>query len=111
MKIDLTSAAIEYIKGQLNKRATPNSRLRLGIRGSGCSGFQYIIEFEDNQPREKDLIFIFDGLEIVVDKKSIIYLDGSTLDYEKTLMNSGLKFINPLAISSCGCGESFSIKE
>ena len=110
MKIELTPSAIAYIKAKLAARQTPDAILRLGIRGSGCSGYSYVIQYEDNVPQEKDLIFEFDGLKVVVDKKSIIYLNGSVLDYEKSLMQEGLKFTNPNAASGCGCGESFSVK-
>lgn len=110
MKIELTPIAVEYIKKKLAARQTPDAILRLGIRGGQCSGYSYVIQYEDNAPQEKDLIFEFDGLKVVVDKKSIIYLNGSVLDYEKSLMQEGLKFTNPNVASGCGCGSSFSIK-
>lgn len=110
MKIELTPKAIEYVKKKLEERKTPQSALRLGVRGSGCNGYAYVIQFEDDPPHEKDLIFDFEGLKVIVDKKSILYLSGSILDYEKTLLQQGLKFINPNQASSCGCGESFTVK-
>lgn len=101
--------ALEQIKKQLAKRGTPDSSLRLGVRGSGCSGFSYVLQYEDAEPKERDLVFQINDLRVIVDKKSIIYLNGCTLDWEKTLMKQGFKFVNPNEKSSCGCGESFSV--
>lgn len=108
--IDLTPQAIEYLITKLKQRGTPQASIRLGVRGSGCNGFSYVIEFDDKTPSDRDNIFNFGELKIVVDKKSIIYLRGCQLDYEKTLIHSGLKFKNPNEISSCSCGESFTVK-
>ena len=92
------------------------------MRGGGCSGFTYVIEFADKPPREKrDLVFVYDverrpgddedpgEVRVLCDKKSILYLNGTTLDWEKTLMWQGFKFVNPKEKSSCGCKESFAI--
>ena len=79
------------------------------MRGGGCSGFSYAIEFSDEPPRERDRVFDFDGLRVVVDPKSLFYLRGSVLDWEQTLMHHGFKFQNPNEKSSCGCGESFTV--
>jgi len=107
--ITLTLAAIEAAKRALDKRGTPLAFLRLGVKGSGCSGVSYAIEFSD-QKRDSDNVYEFDGLIVLVDPKSLIYLQGSTLDYEKkNLMQFGFKFINPNAKSTCGCGESFDV--
>ena len=108
--ITLTAAAVAGAKAALAKRGTPDAAVRLGIKGGGCSGFSYVIEFEDNPPRDRDRVFEFDGVKIVIDKKSLIYLAGSVLDYEKTLMRQGFKFQNPNVASSCGCGTSFTVK-
>lgn len=107
--ITISEKAAEQAKFQLEKRNTPESYLRLGIKGGGCSGFSYVLRFEDDPPKDKDLVFNQHGVKIVVDKKSIIYLNGATLDWEKTLMNQGFKFINPNEKSSCGCGHSFTV--
>lgn len=108
--ISLTPAAIENARVQLAKRGTPDSAVRLGIKGGGCSGFSYVIEFDDTPPRERDRVFYFDGVKVVVDKKSLIYLAGSVLDFEKTIMRQGFKFRNPNEATSCGCGTSFTVK-
>jgi len=108
--VNLTPAAIDNARAALKKRGTPDSFLRLGIKGGGCSGFSYVIEFEDNPPRERDRVFEFDGVKVVVDKKSLIYLAGTVLDFEKTMMKQGFKFRNPNEASHCGCGTSFTVK-
>jgi iron-sulfur cluster assembly protein len=108
--ITLTPAAIQGAKAALAKRGTPAAAVRLGIKGGGCSGFGYVIEFDDEPPRERDRVYEFDGVKVVVDKKSLIYLMGSVLDYEQTLMRQGFRFENPNVASSCGCGTSFTVK-
>ena len=108
MDIDLTPKAIEMAKKAIEKRSTPTEGLRLGVKGSGCSGVSYVIEFAD-KIRGRDHVYEFDGLKVIIDPKSLIYLKGSTLDYEVKLMQHGFKFINPNVKSSCGCGESFDV--
>lgn len=101
--------AAQQIKEQFKKRQTPDAYLRLGVKGGGCSGFSYVLQYEDSDPKEKDLLFIIHDIKVVVDKKSIIYLNGSILDWEKTLIYQGFKFLNPQEKNKCGCGTSFSI--
>ena len=112
--ITVTPKAVEMIEKQIAKRGKPNTALRLGIRGGGCSGFSYVIEFHDGEPRAKDHVFDFvaeDGtpVRVVVDKKSLVYLAGTTLDWEQTLLQQGFKFLNPNEKTSCGCGHSFTV--
>ncbi len=83
------------------------SGLRLGIKGGGCSGLTYVLEF--TEPREGDTVLDFDGLKVLLDRKSTIYLGGVTLDYEAGLAGKGFVFHNPAAANTCGCGESFSL--
>ncbi|UJR79836.1 HesB/IscA family protein [Sandaracinus amylolyticus] len=107
--IDLTPKAVEMAKKAIERRGTPTAALRLGVRGGGCSGASYVIEFAD-RIRDRDRVFEFDGgLKVVVDPKSLVYLRGSVLDYEVKLMSHGFKFQNPNEKKGCGCGESFSI--
>lgn len=106
--VQLTPKAIRMAKQALMKRGTPASALRLGVRGGGCSGVSYAIEMAD-KTRERDNVYVFDGLRVVVDPKSLVYLRGSVLDYEVKLMQHGFKFVNPNEKSSCGCGESFTV--
>jgi iron-sulfur cluster assembly protein len=80
----------------------------------GCSGFSYVIEFHDGAPRARDRVYdltAVDGtpVRVVVDPKSLLYLNGSVLDWEQTLMQQGFKFVNPNEKSSCGCGHSFTV--
>ena len=106
--VRLTPKAVEMAKNALVKRGTPNSSLRLGVRGGGCSGVSYAIEFSD-KVRDRDNVYDFNGLRVIVDPKSLVYLRGAVLDYEVKLMQHGFKFVNPNEKSSCGCGESFTI--
>lgn len=106
----ITSGAATYATEKLEKRGTPHAAVRLGIKGGGCSGFSYVIQFEDGQPKDRDYAYVVDGVRFVVDKKSLVYLAGSVFDYEKTLMFQGFKFRNPNEAASCGCGHSFTVK-
>ena len=106
--VSLTPKAIEMAKAALVKRGTPDASLRLGVRGGGCSGVSYAMEFSD-KIRPRDNIYDFDGLKVVVDPKSLVYLRGAVLDYTVELMQHGFRFRNPNEKSSCGCGESFTV--
>ena len=108
--VTITDGAVEYAKKRLAQRGTPDAAIRLGVRGGGCSGFSYVIEFADDPPRERDLVFEAGGVRFYVDKKSFVYLAGSALDYEKTLVFQGFKFRNPQEASRCGCGHSFTVR-
>jgi iron-sulfur cluster assembly protein len=102
--------AAKFARFKLTQRGTPDAAVRLGIKGGGCSGFSYVIQFDDEPPRERDTVYEEDGVKFYVDKKSLVYLAGSLLDYEKTLMFQGFKFRNPNEATSCGCGHSFTVK-
>lgn len=104
----LTREAVFRAKKSIERRGTPTEGLRLGVKGSGCSGLAYVIEFAD-KVRGRDHVFDFDGLKVLVDPKSLIYLRGSILEYETKLMQHGFKFRNPNEKTSCGCGESFTV--
>lgn len=109
-QIAISPKAAEQVVQQLEKRGTPNAYLRLGLRGGGCSGFTYVLQFEDADPKEnRDIVFVEHDVRIVVDKKSLVYLNGATLDWEQSLMKKGFKFLNPNEKSSCGCGHSFNV--
>lgn len=109
-EIRITAEAVTYAKKRLAARGTPDAAVRLGVRGGGCSGFNYVIEFSDDPPRAKDTVNQLDGVKFYVDKKSLIYLAGSTLDYENTLMFQGFRFKNPQEATRCGCGHSFTVR-
>jgi iron-sulfur cluster assembly protein len=106
----VTPKAVQKAKERFAKRGTPEAALRLGVRGGGCSGFNYVVEVHDGPARARDTELDFDGLRVVVDKKSLVYLAGSVLDWEQTLMQQGFKYLNPQEASSCGCGHSFTVK-
>ena len=108
--IALTPGAIKQVKRQQEKTGKVGYYLRLGVKGGGCSGLSYVIDME-NEPDEFDLTWEIDGLKVVVDRKSALYLKESTLDYNiKNLMEGGFVFSNPQAVRSCGCGTSFTAK-
>ena len=107
MAISLTAAAAERVSSFLANRGK-GVGVRLGVKTSGCSGMAYVIEFVDDT-NEDDTIFEDHGVKVIIDKKSLIYLDGTELDFGKEGLNEGFKFNNPNAKNQCGCGESFTI--
>ncbi len=104
--IQVTPKAIQKIRTAFEKEGV-HGGLRLGVLGGGCSGLSYLFKFEP-KPRSTDKVFDFDGVQVFVDPKSYIFLDGMTLDYKESLIQSGFAFENPNAKKSCGCGTSFS---
>lgn len=110
-QVNFSPIALIKIKEQLDKRGTPNAALRLGIKGGSCAGYSYVFQYEDDPPKNRDIIFNFDHLQVIIDKKSIIYLNGTLVDWEESLMARGFKFNNPNVITTCGCGSSISFKE
>lgn len=105
--IALTPSAIEEVKRLQAKQPHPDLGLRVGVKGGGCSGLSYVLNFDARH--EGDNIFEFEGTRVFVDPKSLLYLEGLTLDFSDSLEGRGFKFINPNASKSCGCGESFSV--
>ncbi len=105
--ISVTPKAVQKIKEQFARHGVTEGGLRLGVQGGGCSGLSYLFRLETKQ-RPQDNVFEFDGIRIFVDPKSLLYLDGMTLDYQESLIRSGFVFDNPNAKKSCGCGTSFS---
>jgi len=106
-EVVVTEAAAQEIAKQRDKRGTPNARIRVGVRGGGCTGFTYVFEWADEvKATDKEFKAPGTDLGIVVDPKSLVYLGGMTLDFVKGMMGHGFKFNNPNAKGSCGCGES-----
>jgi iron-sulfur cluster assembly protein len=105
----LTEAAAAEIKKIVveNELDPANVRLRVGVKGGGCSGFSYLLDLTEAQ-KETDEVFEQHGVKIICDPKSILYLNGVTIDFKQTLMEKGFVFNNPNATSTCGCGSSFS---
>jgi iron-sulfur cluster assembly protein len=106
--IILSDSAVKRLRVLLEQRQTPDAGLRLAVKGGGCSGLQYNMEWSE-KPRERDKIFEREGVRVFVDPKSYLYLMGTELIFEETLMGAGFKLQNPNVKSSCGCGESFTI--
>ena len=105
--ITLTEAALKEVKRLMNVQGITEGGLRLGVKGGGCSGLSYTINF-DEKIGPYDQVNEFDGVKVIVDAKSAIYLQGTQLDYQMDLMGGNFKFVNPNASKTCGCGESFS---
>lgn len=107
MTVTLTPSAAGRVHKFLESRGK-GLGLRVGVKTSGCSGMAYTLEFVD-EAREEDQIFESHGIKVLVDPTSLVYLDGTELDYTKEGLNEGFKFSNPNAKANCGCGESFSV--
>jgi iron-sulfur cluster assembly protein len=107
MAITLTESAAKHVAGFLEKRGK-GVGLRLGVRTTGCSGLAYKLEFVD-EIRPEDLHFESRGINVVVDPKSLPYIDGTELDFAREGLNEGFKFNNPNVKDECGCGESFNV--
>lgn len=105
--ITLTDNAVRHIQNFLTKRGKGEG-IRVGVKTSGCSGMAYTLEFVDEIAPE-DTVFEKDGVKIFIDPKSMVYLDGTELDYTKEGLQEGFKFNNPNATATCGCGESFHV--
>lgn len=109
MGIQLTETAAREIKTIIQQQEldAEKIRLRVGVKGGGCSGFSYVLDLTENE-RDTDEITEQHGVRIVCDPKSLIYLDNTTIDFKDEIMGRGFVFNNPNATSSCGCGSSFS---
>ena len=106
LPISLTTEAIQAAKDAIaSEDLTPGESLRVGLRGGGCAGFSYVLDFTPAKPI--DLIMNFDGLVVYLDPISAMHLEGTIIDYVTSLMTRGFKFINPNATKTCGCGSSF----
>ena len=107
MAISMTEAAAKHVQGSLEGRGKGEG-IRLGVRTTGCSGLAYVLEFVDELAAE-DLVFESHGVKVIIDPKSLVYLDGTELDFTREGLNEGFKFNNPNVRGECGCGESFNV--
>ena len=108
MAILLSETAANEIKKIINEsKLPPETRLRVGVKGGGCSGFSYLLDLTEEEPGEADEVMESHGVPIVVDMKSLLYLEGTEIDHRSEVMGSGFVFKNPNATASCGCGQSF----
>ncbi len=105
--ITMTEAAVTEVKRLIHVQGLTEGGLRLGVKGGGCSGLSYTLNFDD-KIGQFDTVYEIEGIKVIVDAKSAIYLQGTQLDFHKDLMGGSFKFINPNAQKTCGCGESFS---
>lgn len=103
----MTEAARDHIRRQLEKRGK-GIGIRVGVKTAGCSGLSYVLEFVD-QAEAEDEVFEYDEVKLIVDPKSLVYLDGTELDFVKEGLNEGFAFSNPNVKNECGCGESFHV--
>ncbi|MEL6429038.1 MAG: iron-sulfur cluster assembly accessory protein [Planctomycetota bacterium] len=109
MAIGITERARNEVTRICSEQNLPDgTALRVGVKGGGCSGFSYTLGFDD-EVRPTDQINEEEGVKVVCDPKSFLYLNGTVVDFEESLMGRGFKFTNPNASKSCGCGESFSV--
>jgi iron-sulfur cluster assembly protein len=107
MALALTETASKHVKKILEEQKLQGAFLRMGVKGGGCSGLSYSLEF-DSELGPHDKKFDVDGVTVVCDAKSYLYLNGTTLDYVTQGLQGGFTFINPQAKSTCGCGTSFT---
>lgn len=107
MGITFTDIAAHRVKDFLLKRGK-GIGLRLGVKTYGCSGLGYSMEYVD-EVGDNDIVFEDHGIKVIVDQKSLLYIDGTKVDYAREGLNEGFKFINPNEKGSCGCGESFTV--
>jgi iron-sulfur cluster assembly accessory protein len=107
--LQLTPVAVTKVKEILLQQTPAPTGLRVAVVGGGCSGFSYHMAFENQVNQDSDNVYDFDGLQVLVDQMSEMYLDGVSIDYIESLEGSGFKFNNPNVKSTCGCGSSFSV--
>ena len=107
MGITLTETAAERIQHFLAQRGK-GMGLRLGVKTTGCSGMAYVLEFVD-QAEQDDMVFEDRGVKLIVNPKSLVYIDGTEVDFAREGLNEGFQFKNPNAKNECGCGESFTV--
>jgi iron-sulfur cluster assembly protein len=105
----ITERAAKVMRGQLEKRGTPQAAIRFGIRGGGCTGYSYMFQFEDGEPRKTDeVVQAAFGVRVYVDPKSLVLIRGTKIDFETGMRGHGFRFENPNVDKSCGCGESIA---
>lgn len=107
MSVTMSDTAAKHVASQLESRGK-GLGIRVGVTTTGCSGMAYVLEFVD-EVNDVDTVFEDHGLKIIVDPKSLVYIDGTEMDFVKTGINEGFEFRNPNVKGECGCGESFSV--
>jgi iron-sulfur cluster assembly protein len=107
--ITLTDIAVKQVKQIIAEMKNEQEYLRVGVKGGGCSGFQYSLALDEKYDKDKDTLIEQDGVKIVVDKRSALYLNGTQIDFHDEMLKKGFVFSNPNAVGKCGCGSSFSV--
>ncbi len=108
--VTLTDIAADKVRGFLAQQESEGEiGLRVGVRGGGCSGFQYALALDEK--REEDHVFDHEGIRVIVDPASLRYVDGSNVDFTESMMGSGFEVNNPNVVAACGCGSSFRVAE
>ena len=108
--VTLTDIAADKVRGFLAQQESEGEiGLRVGVRGGGCSGFQYALALDEK--REEDHVFDHEGIRVIVDPASLQYVDGSNVDFTESLMGSGFEVNNPNVVAACGCGSSFRVAD
>jgi iron-sulfur cluster assembly accessory protein len=111
MNISISEAAARHIIKVVAESAPSALAVRLEVLGGGCSGYQYKFGFAETVGDADDVVIEREGAKLVIDQTSLALIDGSEVDYSESLMESGFRIVNPKAATSCGCGNSFSVKE
>jgi iron-sulfur cluster assembly protein len=107
--ITISEGAARHIRALAAQKGTPEGGLRLGVKGGGCSGLSYFVDWSAAPGKFDEIIEAGGGARVFVDRKSAVFLQGTTLDWQTSLMQSGFVFKNPNVKSACGCGESFTV--
>ena len=108
--VNLTDIAAQKVQEFMSGQgAEGDVGLRVGVKGGGCSGFQYALALDEKH--DGDQVFDYDGIRILVDEASLRYVDGSTVDYTESLMGAGFQVNNPNVVAACGCGSSFRVAD
>ena len=107
MAITMTEKAADHVRAQLDQRGK-GLGIRVGVKTTGCSGMAYVLEFVDETDTD-DAVFENHGVNLIVDPKSLVYIDGTVMDFVKEGLNEGFEFKNPNIAGECGCGESFTV--
>jgi iron-sulfur cluster assembly protein len=107
--VTLTDIAAKKVQEFLATQDAESAGLRVGVRGGGCSGFQYQLALDE--PRDGDEVFEYEGIRVMVDEASLRYVNGSEVDYTESLMGSGFQVNNPNVVAACGCGSSFRVAD
>ena len=109
--ISISEGALKHLKEIMKEQSIDNGThfLRVGVKGGGCSGLSYVMDFDDTKTDQDEMVEVDGGLKVIIDKKSVLYLFGTELEYSSGLNGKGFQWVNPNASRTCGCGESFSL--